>query len=89
MKMIPMKNTLKIVWEWHKKYKYNLQSLIRFSFICFSKRKKKIFLYIFWRAALLLQAMSIKDVAAQSVSWPVSKPDDEPEKKCENSEGEV
>ena len=52
-------------------------------------KKKKIFLYIFWRAALPLQAMSIKDVAAQSVSWPVSKPDDEPEKKCENSEGEV
>ena len=32
--------------------------------------------------------MSIKDVAAQSASWPVSNLDDEPEKNV-NSEGEV
>jgi len=48
-----------------------------------------VFVQCSYAILMVRQAMSIKDVAAQSASWQALKLDDEPEKKCENSEGEV
>ena len=51
-----MKNTLKILWEWHTNVNKNVQSLVFVQCSC----------AILW---LGTPAMSMKEVVAQSTSW--------------------